>query len=52
MLGDDLPHVRAGRRLESTDVAPAKIHPVVADVAAALKVIANNATDAAAYSQF
>src|SRR2546421_3868359 len=35
MLGDDLPHVRAGRRLESTDVAPAKIHPVVAYVAAA-----------------
>ena len=52
MLGDDLPHVRAGRRLESTDVVPAKIHPVIADVAAAFEVIANYATDAAANGQF
>src|SRR5438874_1494185 len=35
VLGHDLPHVRAGRDLERADVAPAEVHAVVADVAAA-----------------
>ena len=38
VLGDDLPHVGARRRLEGADVPPARVHPVVADVAAAVEV--------------
>src|SRR5438105_5051151 len=51
MLGNDLPHVRSGRSLKGADITPAKIHPVVADVAAAFEVIANHTTDAAADGQ-
>ena len=39
VLGHDLPHVRAGRDLERADVAPAEIHAVVADVAAAPELV-------------
>ena len=45
MLGVDLPHVRPGRDLESADVAPAEIHAVVAEVAAAVEIIADDAAD-------
>src|SRR2546430_13938861 len=44
MLGDDLPHMRAGRRLERTHIAPAEVHPVVADVAAAFEILAYDTT--------
>src|SRR5207253_2610019 len=52
MLGDDLPHVRTGRGLECADVAPSRIHAVVSDVAAAVKVITDHDAVAAADSQF
>jgi len=48
VLGDHLPHVRAGRGLEGADVAPAEVHAVVADVAAAMEVVADHHTVAAA----
>src|SRR5207247_5697678 len=48
VFGDDLPHVRAGRRLKRAHVAPARVHPVVADVAAAVEILADNDTIAAA----
>src|SRR5581483_5922475 len=51
VLGDDLPHVGAGRRLERADVAPAEVHPVVADVAAAVEVLAHHHAVTAADSQ-
>src|SRR6266508_3108194 len=51
MRGDDLPHVRSGRRLERPDIPPPEIHAVVADVASAVEVLANHTTDAAADGQ-
>jgi hypothetical protein len=48
VLVDDLPHVRAGRDLERADVAPAEVHAVVAEVGAALEVLAGDAADAGA----
>ena len=46
MLGDHLPHVGTGRDLEGADIAPAEIHAVVADMAAAIEIIADHAGDA------
>jgi len=43
---DHLPHVRAGRDLERSDIAPAEIHAVVAKVGAALELRAGDAADA------
>ena len=51
MFGDDLPHVRAWGRLKGTDVAPARIHPVVTDMASAVKVFADHNAVAAADRQ-
>ena len=46
VLVDHLPHVRAGRDLERADIAPAEIHAVVAEVGAALELLAGDAADA------
>src|SRR5712691_7999516 len=51
MLGDDLPHVRTRRSLKGTHIAPAKIHTVVPDVAAAFEIVADDTTDATADGQ-
>ena len=51
VLGLNLPHVRARRRLERADVAPPEIHPVVADVAAAVEVRTDDTADPAADRQ-
>ena len=48
---DHLPHVRAGRDLERADVAPAEVHAVVAEVGAALEMLAGDAADAGADRQ-
>ena len=48
VLGDDLPHVGAGRRLERADVPPAGVHAVVADVAPAVEIRADDDAVAAA----
>ena len=45
MFGHHLPHVRARRDLEGADIAPAKIHAVVAQVGAAVEIITDNTTD-------
>ncbi len=52
ILADDLPHVRAGRNLESSDVAPAEIHAVIAEVRAAVEIFAGDQAVAGAYGQF
>ena len=51
VLGDDLPHVRARRRLERAHVAPAEVHAVVANVAAAVEVRSVDHAVAAAHGQ-
>ena len=48
VLGDDLPHVSAGRRLKRADVPPAGVHAVVADVAPAVEIRADDDAVAAA----
>ena len=45
---DHLPHVRAGRDLERADIAPAEVHAVVAEVGAAIELLAGDAADAGA----
>ena len=48
VLVDHLPHVRAGRDLERADIAPAEVHAVVAEVGAAIEILAGDAADARA----
>ncbi len=42
VLGDDLPHVRAGRDLERAHIAPAEVHAVVAEVRPAVEILARD----------
>ena len=48
MLRDDLPHVRAGCRLKRAYIAPPRVHPVVTNVAASVKILADHDAVAAA----
>ncbi len=45
VLVHHLPHVRAGRYLERADIAPAEVHPVVAEVGAAIELGPGDAAD-------
>src|SRR5262249_43370362 len=51
VLGDHLPHMGPRGRLEGTDVAPAEVHAVVADVASAVEIVADHHAVATAHGQ-
>src|SRR5208283_2724956 len=40
-----LPHVRAGRNLERTDIAPTEIHAVVTEIGAAIELVETDAAN-------
>ena len=52
ILADDLPHVRAGGDLKSADITPAKVHAVITEIGAAVKILAGDQTIAGTDGQF
>ena len=52
VFADDLPHMRAGRDLKSSDIAPAKVHAVIAEIGAAVEIFAGDQTIAGTDGQF